>query len=29
MWGMDWIKLAQDTGRWLALENVVLNLQVP
>jgi hypothetical protein len=27
--GMDWINLAQDTDRRLALVNVVLNLQVP
>jgi hypothetical protein len=27
--GMDWIGLAQDRGRWPALENAVLNLQVP
>jgi len=27
--GMDWIKLAQDTDRWRALENVLMNLQVP
>ena len=26
--GMDWIKLAQDTDRWLALVNVVMNLRV-
>jgi hypothetical protein len=24
-----WIKLAQDRDRWTALENTVLNLQVP
>jgi hypothetical protein len=28
-WGMDWIGLAQDRDRWLALVNVVMNLQVP
>jgi hypothetical protein len=29
-WGvMDWIELAQDRDRWWALENVVMNLQVP
>jgi transcription termination factor 2 len=29
-WGdMDWIGLAQDTNRWRALVNSVLNLQVP
>ena len=27
--GMDWIKLAQDRDRWLALVNVVMNLRVP
>ena len=27
--GMDWIELAQDMERWLALVNVVMNLQVP
>ena len=26
--GMDWIKLAQDRDRWLALVNVVMNFQV-
>ena len=26
--GMDWIELAQDTDRWLALVNVVMNLRV-
>jgi hypothetical protein len=25
--GMDWIDLAQDTDRWLALVNAVMNLQ--
>ena len=25
---MDWIELAQDRGRWLALVNVVMNLWV-
>jgi hypothetical protein len=29
MWGMDWIKLAQDRNRWRALVNTVINLQVP
>jgi hypothetical protein len=29
-WGaVDWIGLAQDRGRWRALANSVLNLQVP
>jgi len=27
--GMDWIDLAQDTDRWRALVNVVMNLRVP
>jgi hypothetical protein len=27
--GMDCIELAEDRGRWLALVNVVMNLQVP
>jgi hypothetical protein len=27
--GMDWIGLAQDSDRWRALENAVLNLRVP
>ena len=27
--GMDWIDLAQDRGRWWAVVNVVINLQVP
>jgi hypothetical protein len=26
MWGMDWIKMAQDRDRWWALVNVVMNL---
>jgi hypothetical protein len=29
MWGMEWIKLAQDRDRWQALVNVVMNLRVP
>ena len=27
--GMDWIDLAQDRDRWLALVNVVMNIQLP
>jgi len=27
--GMDWIELAQDRHRWLALVNAVMNLLVP
>jgi len=27
--GMDWIDLAQDKNRWLALVNVVMSLRVP
>jgi len=27
--GMDWIELAQDSGRWQALVNAVMNLRVP
>jgi hypothetical protein len=26
--GVDWIRLAQDKDRWLALVNAVMNLQV-
>jgi hypothetical protein len=26
---VDWIHLAQDGDRWPALENTVMNLQVP
>jgi len=27
--GSDWIKLARDRGRWQALVNGAMNLQVP
>jgi hypothetical protein len=27
--GMDWIDLAQERDRWLALVNAVMNLWVP
>jgi hypothetical protein len=27
--GMDWIELAHDRDRWLALANAVMNLRVP
>jgi hypothetical protein len=27
--GMDWIDLAQDRGRWRAIVNAIMNLQVP
>jgi hypothetical protein len=27
--GMDWIDLAQDRGRWRALVNAIMDLQVP
>jgi hypothetical protein len=27
--GVDWIRLAQDRGRWRALVNTVMNLRVP
>jgi hypothetical protein len=27
--GMDWIDLAQDRERWMALVNTIMNLRVP
>jgi hypothetical protein len=27
--GMDWIELAQDTGQWRALVNMMMNLWIP
>jgi len=27
--GMDWIKVAQDKGKWRALVNAVMNLPIP
>jgi hypothetical protein len=27
--GVDWVDLAQDTDRWRALVNTVMNLRVP
>jgi hypothetical protein len=29
MWSMDWMELAEDRDRELALVNVVMNLRVP
>jgi hypothetical protein len=29
MWGMDWIELDQDTDRWQAHVNTVMNLRIP
>jgi hypothetical protein len=28
-WGVDWIGVAQETGKWRALVNSVMNLRVP
>jgi hypothetical protein len=27
--GVDWIGLAQNRGKWRALDNAVMNLRVP
>jgi hypothetical protein len=27
--GVDWISLAQDRDKWIALQNVVMNLRAP
>ena len=29
MWVMDWIRLAQDRGRWWTLVGAVMNFRVP
>ena len=28
-WGIDWIDLAQNRGRWQADVNAVMNLRIP
>jgi hypothetical protein len=28
-WGIDWIELAQDRGRWWAVVYAVMNIRVP
>ena len=29
VWGMDWVDLAQNRDRWLALVNTVMSLPFP
>jgi len=29
VWGVNWIEVAQDSDRWWALVNAVMNLRVP
>jgi hypothetical protein len=28
-WSMDWIDLAQDSNRWWALVNAIINFRIP